>query len=83
MLQVRMAKTLQYTSVLSVDLQKIDRTARYFEVILEEGLWPTDEDLIQLVDGGDPSNTYHQPLNGGGIVCPGEDDYHKIVKVYI
>lgn len=69
--------------VLKIELFKITRTGHHeYDVYLEEGVWPTDYDLVTIADGGDPDRPWEDQMHNGGKVLPGETIRHKIVHVY-
>lgn len=77
-----MAHEIEYSGRMKVDLYLSGRNHKEYDVFLTDGMFPNDKDLIDLVDGGDPTSDTHEALHNGGEVIPGNDKKHKIVRIY-
>jgi hypothetical protein len=77
-----MIKVINYSGIIRAKLYKIGSNYKIFDAFLDEGSWPDNKTLINLVDGADVNDPNRASLNSGGLVEYGDDENHRIVTVY-
>ena len=76
----------QPSAVLSIELYKCGNGYNEYDLVLLEGVWPTDKQLVTICDGGDPARGWEEQMHEGGEVllsqCAPGDEKQKFVRVF-
>ena len=76
-------RTIEFAgTTLGIELYACRHSEKEYDVFLLNGPWLDDDDLITLADGGDPLGKKDDLLHKGGEVIEGDEDEHRIVKVF-